>query len=399
MQAVNSGRQFMSAPAAAADAMANPTAGGVLSFGMGFNGSTWDRLTSTTANGLDVDVTRVQGTVTVGDGGSTISVDDGGGSLTVDGSVSVSGSVDTELPTAAALADNASNPTAPAVGAFGMVWDGSTWDRQPGNSAGGTFVQGPAAHDAAVAGSPQLMGGFAKTAAPTNVSADGDAVWAWFDRAGRQAVWDGDLTLSVDDGGSSLTVDGTVGVSGTVTVDSEMSAAAAAADAFANPTSGGVLAFNMGYNGSTWDRLRSSTANGLVVDVSRVQGTVTVGDGGGTISIDDGGGSITVDGSVTAAFATNTTLTFSTKTANGTASVAVATGAKNGFLIANYNGAVPLWAGGTSSVVVGTAANANGGMPIAEYGGTLGSSQVDGYTGNVYVITDGTSVVYSVWTW
>lgn len=44
-------------------------------------------------NGLDVDVTRVQGTVTVGDGGSTLSVDDGGGSLTVDGTVGVSGSV------------------------------------------------------------------------------------------------------------------------------------------------------------------------------------------------------------------------------------------------------------------------------------------------------------------
>lgn len=44
-------------------------------------------------NGLDVDVTRVQGTVTVDDGGSTLSVDDGGGSLTVDGTVGVSGSV------------------------------------------------------------------------------------------------------------------------------------------------------------------------------------------------------------------------------------------------------------------------------------------------------------------
>lgn len=44
-------------------------------------------------NGLDVDVTRVQGTVTVADGGGTLSVDDGGGSLTVDGTVAVSGSV------------------------------------------------------------------------------------------------------------------------------------------------------------------------------------------------------------------------------------------------------------------------------------------------------------------
>lgn len=36
---------------------------------------------------------------------------------------------DTELPAAAVLADNASNPTAPAIASFGMLFDGSTWDR------------------------------------------------------------------------------------------------------------------------------------------------------------------------------------------------------------------------------------------------------------------------------
>ncbi len=52
------------------------------------------------ANGLEVDVTRVTGTVTVGDGGSslsvddaggTLSIDDGGSSITVDGTVGVTG--------------------------------------------------------------------------------------------------------------------------------------------------------------------------------------------------------------------------------------------------------------------------------------------------------------------
>ena len=37
--------------------------------------------------------------------------------------------VDTELPPAAALADNTANPTVPAVGAFNMVFDGTNWDR------------------------------------------------------------------------------------------------------------------------------------------------------------------------------------------------------------------------------------------------------------------------------
>jgi len=46
---------------------------------------------------------------------------------------------------AAALADNQANPTAPLIGAFAMVWDGSTWDRLPGTSADGAEVQQPTA--------------------------------------------------------------------------------------------------------------------------------------------------------------------------------------------------------------------------------------------------------------
>ena len=48
--------------------------------------------------------------------------------------------VDTELAAAAALADNAANPTTALLGACGMVWDGSAWDRMPGTSAAGVSV-------------------------------------------------------------------------------------------------------------------------------------------------------------------------------------------------------------------------------------------------------------------
>lgn len=48
--------------------------------------------------------------------------------------------VDTELPAAALLTDNTANPTVPGVAAFGMVYDGSTWDRAPGNSVNGQTV-------------------------------------------------------------------------------------------------------------------------------------------------------------------------------------------------------------------------------------------------------------------
>lgn len=100
-------------------------------------------------NGLDVDVTRVQGTVTVADGGGTLSVDDGGGSITVDGtfwqatqpvSIAATVAVDTELPTAAALADATVNPTVPAVGSLPHVYNGTTWDRARGDSTNGLWV-------------------------------------------------------------------------------------------------------------------------------------------------------------------------------------------------------------------------------------------------------------------
>jgi hypothetical protein len=77
----------------------------------------------------------------------------------VSGTISISGAVDTELPAAAALADATANPTAPAVGAFGLVWNGATWDRLPGTVASGSFVQGPKADGTTVGGNPVLMGG------------------------------------------------------------------------------------------------------------------------------------------------------------------------------------------------------------------------------------------------
>lgn len=56
------------------------------------------------------------------------------------GSSALGATVNTELPAAAALADNTANPTVPAVGAFEMVWDGSNWDRTPGDTTNGADV-------------------------------------------------------------------------------------------------------------------------------------------------------------------------------------------------------------------------------------------------------------------
>src|SRR5690606_9527432 len=55
--------------------------------------------------------------------------------------------------------------------------------------------------DAAVAGNPVLMGGRASSAAPSDMSADGDAAPIWLTPKGA---------VNVADGGGALTVDGTV---------------------------------------------------------------------------------------------------------------------------------------------------------------------------------------------
>jgi len=140
------------------------------------------------------------------------------------------------------------------------------------------------------------------TTAPTititePISVDDNGGSLTVDDGGSSLTVDGTVTVtepvSVDDNGGSLTVDGAVTVSGSVTADTELPAAAALGDADANPTAPQVGACLQGWNGGAWYRAGGSAANGIEVDVTRLN------DGGNTISIDDGAGSITVDGSVT----------------------------------------------------------------------------------------------------
>src|SRR5512139_113849 len=108
----------------------------------GFNGTTWDRLRSDTTNGLDVDVTRVGGTVNISgtavvqDGGSTISVDDGTGSLTVDGTVGLTAGTGAPLPSShgATLITKTAQYTAQVTGT-------AFWTPAAGNKVVVTYVQ------------------------------------------------------------------------------------------------------------------------------------------------------------------------------------------------------------------------------------------------------------------
>lgn len=250
------------------------------------------------ANIGDVDVLTVPAPLNVVGGGTEaaalrvtiasdstglLSVDDNGGSLTVDGTVIVT-ATDLDIRNLdvaqddvrvggmaaldAAVADNpvavggrASTAIPTAVSADGdAVW---LWlDR-----SGGVVMNGRDAHDAALNANtnPLLVGARAQATVPTDVSADGDAVRLWALRSGALAtVLTAAGALIGGDATNGLDVDVTR-VTGTVTVDSEMSAAAALTDNFANPTAGGVGAFAMGWDGTNWDRIR---APGGVVEVS-----------------------------------------------------------------------------------------------------------------------------------
>src|SRR3990167_198002 len=77
----------------------------------------------------------------------------------------------------------------------------------------------PVAHDGVDSGRPLKIGGYAKAAAPADVSADADRVNAWFLRNGAQAaVLTAAGALIGGDASNGLDVDVTR-VTGTVTVD------------------------------------------------------------------------------------------------------------------------------------------------------------------------------------
>lgn len=150
---------------------------------------------------------------------------------------------------------------------------------------------GGAAHDAVASGNPVVIGGVAYAAAPTSVSADGDAVNAWFLRNGAQAVVltaggaliGGDATngLTVDLG-SNNDIQGSVAhdavVAGNPVVTGGVASAAAPTSVSADGDA--VRAWFL-RNGAQATVLTAAgalvggdAANGLDVDVTRVGGTV-----------------------------------------------------------------------------------------------------------------------------
>lgn len=255
----------------------------------------------------------VDGTITADAGTGPWPVTDNGGSLTVDGTVGVSGTVDVGITTDD-LDTGAGTDTRAVVGLVsaesgGGVLIGSANPLPVGltsslpagtNNIGDvdvlTLPPLPAGTnnigDVDVLTVPAPLsttgGGTEATALRVTLASDSTGVIA----VTQSGTWNiGTLStitnvVHVDDNSGSLTVDGTVGVSGTVTVDSELPAAAALADATANPTVPGVGAFILGYNGTTWDRIAVANSGRLQVDV------VTGGTGGDGAILDGVSGAI-----------------------------------------------------------------------------------------------------------
>ncbi len=179
---------------------------------------------------------------------------DSSGRFDITSTVSGGMPVDTELPAAAALADGMTNPTTPLIGSTLLVFNSTTWDRVlEGNVAGSVL---------------------------TDVSDDAARL------------------LGVVDS-----------ITNTITVDSELTAAAALADGMTNPTTALVGSNLMVFNSTTWDRvLEGNVAGSVLVDMSddatrdlglvTVDGTVTADNVSGTAAEGAGvsGNPVTISG-------------------------------------------------------------------------------------------------------
>lgn len=252
------------AAAALADGAANPTVPGVGAFNLVWNGATWDRLAGAATGGV-----QVQGW-TAHDG-----------ALAAGFPLIVGGRAQATAPTDVSADGDAvrawflrSGALATVLTAAGNLIGGDAangLDVDVTRVSGNVSVIGSVAIDApAAAINPVLVGTYASAAAPTDVSADGDAVRLW-------ALRSGSLVVNLASGGTLITA-GQKAMAASVpvviasdqsaiTVDSELPAAAALADAAANPTVPGVGAFLMGFNGTTWDRVRTANTGRLQVDV------------------------------------------------------------------------------------------------------------------------------------
>lgn len=282
-----------------ADAIANETTTSVHGKCYLYNGATWDRCRGAIGTGLLVNISNAtlavtqSGTWNIGTVTSitnAVAVTNAGlTNLDVALSTRLADSTFTGRFAAAYLdADAIANQTTTAVHGQTYLYNGASWDRARGTTANGmlvdvsritgnvTVVQGTGTNLHMVCDSGCTPGGsFADSSAFTFASTAINNMGAVVDDVATNTVAENSAGAPRMNTNRILyemsTNSSGVALYPTATVE---------ADAIANPTLTQISTFLHGYNGATWDRLRSSTANGLVVDVSRVQGNVAVTNAG-----------------------------------------------------------------------------------------------------------------------
>jgi hypothetical protein len=254
------------------------------------DGATVATPTGTAALGFDGTNVQVLSTNATGH----LNIADGGNSITIDGSVSQSGTWSTRTQ------DGSGN---------------NVTSHSAGSSRGidVSIIDGSGNQITSFGGGTQYTDG-AATATPTGtvvMGTDGSNVYAIATDNGGNVGVNIQNTVNVSDGGSSVTVDGTVTASQASSTaykviisdgTSDVPIDAAHADGETNTENHiDIGAKGLYFNGTTWDRMRGTIADGLLVNLGSnndITGTVTANAGTGTFTIGDGGSSITVDGTV-----------------------------------------------------------------------------------------------------
>lgn len=193
----------------------------------------------------------------------SIAVVDGGGSLTVDGPLT-----DTQLRATAV----------PVSGTVAVTGAGTQYaeDSPHANADLGTMVLG-----------------VRKDTRASNVGTDGDYAPFQVNASGDVRVDASAVAVPVTDNGGSLTVDGTVSISGTIPTSGGLTDAELRATPVPVADGGGSLTVD----GTFWQATQPVSGT---VTANAGTGPWPVTDNGGNLSIDDGGNSITVDGTVAA---------------------------------------------------------------------------------------------------
>jgi len=245
------------------------------------SGAVTNTVLSVVGGGTEATAQRV---TIASDSTGVLSVDDNGGSLTVDGTVGISGTV--------AVTDNSGSLTVDNAGTF-AVQDSQAITDNAGFTDGTSKVFAAGYIYDEVAGTALTE----NDAAAARINVNRAQVAAIEDGAtrGRYATVSASNALKVDgsavtqpvsDGGGSLTVDGTVAISGTVAVTDN--------------------AGSLTVDNSTL----SVVGGGTEATAMRV---TIASDSTGVLSVDDNGGSLTVDGTVAA----TQSGTWSTRTQDG----------------------------------------------------------------------------------